>query len=313
MSPSSRMQKVFGKARFKASQVLNRLSIRLQALDREQADNTKSAREPETDQGSVAIVITTFDARLLTYCLPLIRGIRAGGVGVPIVVIINGTVQGEPNSRRMFLQAVAEDPGIFPTSLRVMVGLSRMWNLGIQFASTKTCIVLNDDLLVDSKHVQSDVQALAQGAREHELVVGNHSWSHFAISRDCIQSVGWFEERLLGFGEEDGDYTLRFREVFDRLPMNISLAAFVNVVADDRQTVPAGRGKYSLQNHVFFQRKFDLGEYENALTSHGAIDRRLPDLDAYPAENFRWKHQERLLGTDSQDSLEEFLGEIFDE
>jgi hypothetical protein len=310
MQVSEGIQRSMRRVRFRLSQLLTRMAIRLQRFDGGEPPNRENTNAPASVNESAAIIITTFDARLDAYCLPLIRGIRASGVTLPIIVIVNGALPGQQMDRSKFIQAVADEPRTFILSLRVMVGLSRLWNLGIQIASTDICIILNDDLLIDTKMIARDFDALVSAAERSGLAVGNNSWSHFAISRTCISSVGWFEERLLGFGEEDGDYTIRFFEAFGQLPTDVSLSGFINVVAQDRQAIPAGRGKYSLQNQAFMLSKFGFQADLDALTSPGIVERKLPELDAYPAEEFRWQNQATLLSLSKQDDVTQALRRI---
>lgn len=305
MGTSETPRALIERARAKASHSLTRLAIRLQRPRHSSVDSWEESPSTESVETDVAIIITTFDERLHTYCLPLIRGLRAAGLDLPIVVVINGSPTGAPQDRRSFLQAVAQERDIYPASLRAMVGLARLWNLGIQIAATEVCVLLNDDLLIQRDKVGRDLAELARVARASGVAVGNDSWSHFAISRRCVAQVGWFDERLLGFGEEDGDYTLRFREAFGQLPPAVPLSGFVNIVADDRQAVPAGEGKYSLANRVFIRRKFQTQPNDDALKGAQPVTRRLPEVDAYPTEDFRWRFQAELFGTHDPAELEE--------
>jgi hypothetical protein len=251
---------------------------------------------PKVNEGT-ALVITTFEARQFRYCLPLIASLRAHEISTPIVVVVNGEHPQAVNDtqRREFSRELLTYPQVFPVVLRKRVGLARLWNLGIQIADAPVCVVLNDDLALDRNQVWRDIAALASAAQANGIALGSGSWSHFAISRKCINEIGWFEERLLGFGEEDADYTVRFFEVMNRLPQTVSLSAMHHLHAPERQSLPSGHGKYSLYNKVFVATKYSSPQTSDALREPHAYRRVFEEVAHYPGEDFRWKHQEGLL------------------
>jgi hypothetical protein len=51
--------------------------------------------------------------------------------------------------------------------------------------------------------------------RGHSLLI-NKSRSHFLISRQVIDEVGYFDVMILGLGEEDGDTTRRYIRQYKR-------------------------------------------------------------------------------------------------
>jgi hypothetical protein len=44
----------------------------------------------------------------------------------------------------------------------------------------------------------------------------NKSWSHFLISRQEIDELGYFDKRILGLGEEGGNMTWRYIRQYKR-------------------------------------------------------------------------------------------------
>ena len=66
-----------------------------------------------------------------------------------------------------------------------------------------------------------------------------------------MENVGYFDERLLGFGEEDGDITYRLLKMGIHVG-NIAVNGLINIVSDVRHDhVVAGIGKYSNFNREF--------------------------------------------------------------
>jgi hypothetical protein len=299
MSP---IQRVRDAAIYRTRQALARGAARLQKLEARvrfgaSSHSVQGSLGRFKPSGSAAIVITTFQQRQLNYCLPLVAGLRESGCEMPIVVVINGEAGGllDEAGRQIFLGALSQFSGIQPVALRGLVGLARMWNLGIQAADTSTIIILNDDLVVDPSTASDQMMQLAGAAADHGLVVANGSWSMFAITRSVVRDVGWFEERLLGFGEEDGDYSWRYRQHYGHYPRSLAIPALTDIKAPTRQNVAAGTSKYSLVNRVFTRLKFDGLTDDMLIETEPPPSPRFQTPDFYPGETFRQK-QGALLG-----------------
>jgi hypothetical protein len=300
-----------GKTRYGIAQLLTRLSLWIQFTGQPRLQLPSD--QPLRSERDVAFVITTFGDRLFRYCLPLVNAIRQSGITAPIIVSINGgeELANSDEIRRHFLSELSKQPNTFPVNFRSMVGLSRLWNLGIQIADSEVCVVLNDDLMLDDSRAKTELLALADVAKEAGICVGNKSWSHFAISRQCIRDVGWFDERLLAFGEEDGDYAIRYREVYGAKPSQMPLSSLINVVAPERHELPSGEGKYALVNRLFLQRKYAFTSGQDALLDDDLPTRLLPDVQDYPSEAFRWHYQNRLLSITDPTLLSREIDKIF--
>jgi hypothetical protein len=254
-------------------------------------DKSDSTDKLELDGtwASTGIIITTFEERQFQYCLPLVKALREHGNDWPIVVLINGNIERPANdhARRALIRALADIPMIFPVSLREMVGLARLWNLGIQILNTEIAVILNDDLHVVSNRSKSDLVNLASGARESGLIIGNGSWSHFAVSTDVIRQVGWFDERLLGFGEEDGDFSWRYRAAMGSYPKSVQLQGIVNAKANSHQDVQTTGGKYSLVNRIWSEINYPPSGRLGGIEVEPPPQQVSPTPDLYPGERFR--------------------------
>lgn len=296
------LRRVRDSAVYRTRTALARNSARLQKLEARarfgpQVDSMQHVLvDPDARQND-AIVITTFQKRQLDYCLPLVSGLRVSGCQSPIVVIINGEAGNtiDARSRRSFLRALSEFDDVHPVALRGMVGLARMWNLGIQVGDAASTTILNDDLIIDVSTAASQLTRLASAAATDGLAVANGSWSMFAVSRQVIRDVGWFDERLLGFGEEDGDYSWRYRQQYGHYPKGLSLPALIDIKEPTRQDVAAGSSKYSLVNRVFTRIKFDGLSDDMLIEAEPPPSSRLRTPDFYPGETFRQAHA-GLLG-----------------
>ena len=277
-----------------------------EATLRSQMSSSRPARYRAFDT-SFSIVITTFQARQERYCTPLVSHLRNFGCDAPIVVVVNGEPNGalDPGRRMGFVRSLASNSDIHFVMFRDIVGLARLWNAGVQAAASDVCVVLNDDLLAVSADCVDDLARLASTARKVGVAIGNGSWSHFGIARSTMMRVGWFDERYLGFGEEDGDYSWRFRLAMGHYPANIPMAGLVNVKDAERSAYATGIGKYSLANRVWTSLKYSASRPQ-------ALDVEPPPFcavdtpDFYPGETFR-ENYGRLLDEESEEVIRRSL------
>jgi hypothetical protein len=134
--------------------------------------------------------------------------------------------------------------------------LARGWNWLILMSICPIVLVLNDDISLDWEFRRN----LENLKRVPGIFTLNNSWSHFVIHKDIVRAVGWFDERFLGVGDEDGDYICRLAQ--KGIPLgNVAIHGLHNFVApqdDASWTHLSGaiHGKYSLINQEFFTKKW---------------------------------------------------------
>jgi len=166
-----------------------------------------------------------------------------------------------------------------------MAGTSRIWNLGIQMLDTDLVLCLSDDVEIDSNFV-SELDYSFSCVEQNGLTILNH-FSSFIISRKCIEVLGWFDERFLGFGEEDGDYIWRYQEKFGEPPLTLHASGIRHLNSQSRDSYVAGKQKWSLVNAEFQKIKY----VKNPSGISGRFDEprvsTLPSTDFYPLETFR--------------------------
>ena len=115
-------------------------------------------------------------------------------------------------------------------------------------------LILNDDLNITLLFRGELGKSLSYKSR---LFIINRSWSHFVISKDIVKKVGWFEERLPGTGQEDGDYRARMENLgFEVIQANCH--GVINYVAAKKcrlaeyfQRFKNGRKVFGSQRRVF--------------------------------------------------------------
>ena len=247
-----------------------------------------------------SIVITTFDKRFESDLVPLIDSIKSLRPNIEVILTVNGPARSEFDQeyRSKLFAYLSHHNGVYPMVFPAFQSLAKMWNRGI-LASTSECVlILNDDLKIQSKNDQSffdNFELALQTAPETFTI--NGSFSHFVVSKREVIDVGFFDERLLGLGEEDGDFYWRYHEKFNKEIPNIELELIDNIhsdVADDGYV--KGIRTASKFNRDFMKKQ----KYKDILFGgyKGMFDKRvkkiLPDEVQYPYEAFYLKNKDSL-------------------
>ena len=273
---------------------------------------SSSAQKPMVKQltksSDFKIVITTFERRFFSYALPLITLIRKD-CDAPIFIIVNGNFRSQIDNSyfQEFFSSINNFPDIYPVTFSTFRGWSSLINTGIKHADSEFTIVMNDDVYVNPDTLSQDLFTILKDCLQQELVLINGSWSHFAISRNCLNRVGWFDEYFLGIGEEDGDYEVRFQKLYQRKVSRNSYSSFINFVDATRdENVAKGIGKYSLFNSVYSQvKKLEILKEETLVP--GKITRM--NL-TWNDEKYGWYWRQRLHHCLSWDNPEAIRQEI---
>ncbi len=247
-----------------------------------------------------SVLITTFEKRFFTNALPLVRELRRQIPDIPILVFINGNLHGDHDRylRSEFLKALSNISNIDVVCNGRMTGISRNWNLGIQLASTEQVLCLSDDIQVGFDFYK-DVDLIFKRNESEGLSIVE-SFACFFIHRKLIDQIGWFDERYLGFGAEDGDYLWRFEEHFGIPPYRYKLDSFSHQWQEERGDEVAGAGKYSLANFTYNDLKYVRDE--NGLKGPYSEEKKslFSNEGIHPMEDFRRKTSGALLETNPE-------------
>jgi hypothetical protein len=117
-------------------------------------------------------------------------------------------------------------------------------------------LILNDDIYCDLEF-RYHLEKLEDLPTIFTL---NGSFSHFVINKEVISRVGWFDERFIGVGWEDGDMICRL--AFRGVPLeHIPLEGLRNYVAGQKDTGWAKKStaiyhKYAGVNLEVFKKKW---------------------------------------------------------
>jgi len=243
------------------------------------------------------IVITTFSKRFFSDCIPLIKELRSSGVTQEIIIGVNGDFNSEYDRaiRSKFLHELAQFDGVSPVCFSTFRGLSVVWNRTILSGDSYVTVVLNDDLIVNPQTIISTLQSLVEKAATSGVCLLNMSWSHFAITTSVFDDIGYFDERLLGIGEEDPDMTFRFEAFYGFTPPSISADGLIHDSSFTFDSnIVSGKGKYSLFNWVFIEKKYSFGSGRSSRMFDRPGVLVLKDFSLYPAERWRRNLQNSL-------------------
>jgi hypothetical protein len=249
---------------------------------------------------SYSVVVTTFDKRFDAFLVPLISEMKAQRPDVEVIITVNGPGKGEfdPSYRANVLAFCAEHAKVYPTLFPNFQSLAKMWNRGALTASNRRVLVLNDDLYLGRNTQGCFFDALEQALLNQ---VGtfkiNGSFSHFVLDKQELMEVGFFDERLLGLGEEDGDFYWRYHQRYQRDIPSIEIDLIDNVqsdLADDGYT--KGIRTASQFNRDFVQKtKYKptlLGGYRGMFDQK--VKQVLEDEKQYPYEQFYVDNKKKL-------------------
>lgn len=247
-----------------------------------------------------SIVITTFDKRFREFLIPLITNIKVERPDVEIVVTANGSARALFNEqyRQDLLAFLATKRNCFPVVFPNFQSLAKMWNRGVLTASQEQVLVLNDDLNIPAGTGQGFFDQLEQALATNKSTFKiNGSFSHYVIAKQELIEVGFFDERLLGLGEEDGDFFWRYHEKYGREIPSVDLPSIDNInsdIADDGYT--KGIRTASKFNRDYIKnvkyKEVLLGGYR------GMFDKRVKKLVAdepqYPYEAFYRANRDKI-------------------
>ncbi len=245
------------------------------------------------------IIITTFEARLFSYGLPLIAEIRKY-TEIDIFIVINGNYEtnNHNNNLKEFLASISQFINIYPIAFANLRGCATLWNSGIELSDYTNYLILNDDIEIVGSNLLDEIADLRIKLLNSGLVTINGTFSHFAISEKCIERVGLFDEHFLGFGHEDVDYMYRYWIEYGARHLDHKSISFFNLTDGSRDNSIARQestSKYSKFNLNMIQALYKE-DRDNGVTA--AFDRPMSRVSDFvnprPLSYFRKEHYGEL-------------------
>jgi len=246
----------------------------------------------------LTIGITTFEHRYETYFKPLLRQIKQFDPHIEVIVAINGEHKQDFSNkyREDILDFISDSPNTYPIMFPTFRGLSKLWNSIIIHSSNDHILLLNDDVTIMGSQFIEAVKRLCTYNTSIEI---NGSWSHVLLNKKEVMEVGYFDERLLGIGQEE-ILIWEYEKYYKRKLESIYLPGIINHVdmSHAPQNIKATEsGKYSKFNkdilfNTLYNINYDKGEI------HGKIQEPLiicePIIRQYPYESFYLENKDKL-------------------
>lgn len=251
---------------------------------------------------SYSIGVTTFVHRFDKYFKPLMTSISKMRPDIDKVVFVNG--QHKKDFDQGFRKDIMEFSSTLPRTYLIMSpivrGCSHMWNTISNHTSSDYILMLNDDVLILDGFFDRLEQVLGvlSGGNEQSFRI-NGSFSHFCLYRKDLFDVGYFDERLIAFGEEDGDWLWRW-EVSKKRGMIQMVTHLIHNYIDQADTnsenMTKNGGKYPRFNTDWiFKNKYDCQSTEldpskpAAVSTYGKLIQMRDNAftpNFYPAEKW---------------------------
>ena len=248
-----------------------------------------------------SIGIVTFNRRFEKYLKPLINSIKHFRKDVEVVVLVNGINKSkfDEKYRKDILSFLSEKDNVFVQIFPEFRSLAKLWNCCLVASSNDIMLILNDDVSLSSKFFD-DLDYLLNNfiETENETIVLNSSWSHFIANRKQINEIGWFDERLLGVGNEDGDMRWRYFQKYGKPILNARIGGLTNYspFTNDIENQILSK-KYSHFNHVFIREKYisdPSGLSDPIFFGGDKLIKKLNESNPYPYEKFFWDRRSEL-------------------
>lgn len=247
------------------------------------------------------IAITTFSLRL-NMIEDLVRQIRQQ-TDRRILICVNGEKDANfgDDYRKKILTLCMSYNEIYPIFFIETRGLAKMWNTLLSHSNEHHVMLLNDDVSITSSDIFDRTQEHINSSEFNGLTLINSSFSHYVVDRRFIDSLGYFDERLLGFGEEDGDIIYRMLK-FGHKHNLLWVNGLVNIISQVRhEHVKKGsinnvEHKYSHFNRDFIYGKKYITNFNSPTKGmfDTPMDQVIEDIKVYPYESFFWENKNNL-------------------
>jgi len=160
-----------------------------------------------------SVVLTTYFRRFEEWMKPIVVQIKKERPDIELIVVINGEQNEDfhEDFRKDVLDFLKDFPNTFPVLFPRFRSMSFMWNTGIRLATHDNVLITEEDITLQDGFFDVYEQSLARSLQTNtKSFVINGSYSCFSVDKREVIETGWFDERLLGLGHEDGEYCERY-------------------------------------------------------------------------------------------------------
>lgn len=177
---------------------------------------------------TLSIGITTFKNRLedVVKQVEQIRNIDKN-IEILLAITNNYGEKMDEDYRKSILQLCINHPKIYPLTFPNYTGLAKMWNNLVIHSTTSHILIMNDDLDVTNSMLFNNLRIEIQN---HNALEINNTFGNFIVSKECLDEIGYFDERLLSYGFEDGDFRRRYSTVYNKPLFSMPQTGVINRV-----------------------------------------------------------------------------------
>jgi len=183
-------------------------------------------------ENNISIGIVTFRERkgLVEKLIHQVRQHVPDTVDILLAVNGNNDEQMPDSYRQDMLDLSKKYEHIYPIFCPEFKSLSKLWNTLVVFSKTKYNFIICDDTTYDNPQTLSIVNEHINTTKDEFFLI-NSQFSHFVITKQTLHRLGYFDERLIGHGEEDGDMVQRYIRSFNKNIPNLSIPNFSNLAS----------------------------------------------------------------------------------
>lgn len=158
----------------------------------------------------ITILIVTFKERQV-YVQDLIKKIKEADPDINIVLAVNGNNEEvmDEQYRKNMLALAHNTSNCYAFICPQFMSLAKLWNTLVLFSSTEYNFIICDDVEYGDKDIIKQIKEYISKSKEEFFTI-NGGFSHFVITKQMLHKLNYFDERLCGFGEEDGDIVHSF-------------------------------------------------------------------------------------------------------
>jgi hypothetical protein len=251
---------------------------------------------------NITIGIVTFKERLelLKQMMKQIASL-IGVDGVDVIIAVNGNnEENMPNDYRREILTISNNyDNVYPIICPEFKSLAKLWNTITIFSKTEYNIILTDDLFIGNEFFLSMILDYINSTG-CEFFTINNQFSHFVVTKNILHGLGYFDERFIAFGEEDGDMVHRHIEQFGERMPDLHVPNFYNMA---RYDLSSSKVETHTDNKPRFNREFANIKYKQDPNGHYGmsptpISKVLDDYQQYPYEDFFIKNKHNIAKFD---------------
>ena len=237
----------------------------------------------------ISVLIVTFKERQ-AYVQDLIRKVKDADPDIKILLAVNGNNDEimDEQYRKNMLALAHNTPNCFPLICSEFMSLPKLWNTLVLFSSTEYNFIICDDVEYGNKDTIRIIKEYIKLTKEEFFTI-NGGFSHFVITKQMLHKLNYFDERLCGFGEEDGDIIHSFILKENR---NLPALQISNIYNKALYNIKNKHIETHCDNKPVFNREFASIKYVrddiNGINGMNPfpIRRAIEDKQQYPYEMF---------------------------